>query len=175
DNDYSVPMEYAYQDVVIKGYTDHVKICRCNEVIAVHQRCWDRQKQIFNPLHYLPLLERKPHSLPFARPFEQLFLPGCFDVLQSRMESELEHGTREYIKVLRLLEKYPIKQLTLAVEKTLRSRLHTVQAIEQFLPGSPDHRRTIFTLDGHKHLRLVQFSKANPADYNDLLQPGGVA
>jgi transposase len=30
DNDYSVPMEYAFQDVVIKGYTDHVKICRFN-------------------------------------------------------------------------------------------------------------------------------------------------
>ena len=175
DNDYSVPMEYAYQDVVIKGYTDLVKICRCNEVIAVHQRCWDRQKQIFNPLHYLPLLERKPHSLPFARPFEQLCLPGCFDVLQSRMESELENGTREYIKVLRLLEKYSIKQLTLAVEKTLRNRLHTVQAVEHFLPGSPDYRRTLFTLDERKHLRLVQFSKANPADYNDLLRPGGAA
>jgi hypothetical protein len=25
DNDYSVPMEYAYQDVVVKGYTDHAK------------------------------------------------------------------------------------------------------------------------------------------------------
>lgn len=175
DNDYSAPMEYAYHDVVIKGDTDHVKICRCNDVIAIHQRCWDRQKQIFNPLHYLPLLERKPHSLPFARPFEQLSLPRCFDILQSKMESEQEHGTREYIKVLRLLEKYPVKQLTLAVEKALRSRVHTVQAIEQLLPDSPDYRQTIFTLDGRKHLRLVQFSKSDPADYNVLLQPGGVA
>jgi len=28
DNDYSVPMEYAYQDVVVKGSTDRVRICR---------------------------------------------------------------------------------------------------------------------------------------------------
>jgi transposase len=175
DNDYSAPMEYAYHDVVIKGDTDHVKICRCNDVIAIHHRCWDHQKQIFNPLHYLPLLERKPHSLPFARPFEQLSLPRCFDVLQSKMESEQEHGTREYIKVLRLLEKYPVKQLTLVVEKALRSRVHTVQAIEQLLPDRPDYRKTMFTLDGRKHLRLVQFSKSDPTDYNVLLQPGGVA
>lgn len=63
DNDYSVPMEYAYQDVVVKGYTDLVRICRFGEVIAEHPRCWGREHQIFNTLHYLPLLERKPHSL----------------------------------------------------------------------------------------------------------------
>ena len=73
-------MEYAYHDVTVKGYTDRVEICRFNDVIAVHRRCWDREKQIFDPLHYLPLLERKPHSLPFARPFENFTLPKCFEV-----------------------------------------------------------------------------------------------
>ena len=33
-NDYSAPMEYGYQDVTVKGYTDRVQICRLNEVIA---------------------------------------------------------------------------------------------------------------------------------------------
>jgi transposase len=175
DNDYSVPMEYAFQDVVIKGTTDHVKICRFNEVIAVHCRCWDRQRQIFNPLHYLPLLERKPHSLPFARPFEELALPRCFEVLQHRMESELEQGTREYIQVLRWLEKYSLKQVTTAVEKALHHRVHTADAINQFLPDCPDWRHTSFTLAGHKHLRWVKVSASNPADYTDLLHPGGAA
>jgi transposase len=174
DNDYSAPMEYAYQDVTVKGYTDEVKICRFNEVIAVHQRCWDRQRQIFNPLHYLPLLERKPHCLPFARPFEQLCLPGCFDVLQGRMESE--HGTRDFIRVLRLLEKYPLKQLTTAVEKALRHRLHAPEAVEQFLPDGCQWRQTTFKLAGREHLRLVKVSAASLADYTDLLKPeGGVA
>lgn len=31
DNDYSVPMEYAHQDVVVKGYTNLVRICRFHE------------------------------------------------------------------------------------------------------------------------------------------------
>ncbi|MHC4575529.1 MAG: hypothetical protein ACYS76_15630, partial [Planctomycetota bacterium] len=137
---------------------------------------WDRQRQIFNPLHYLPLLERKPHCLPFARPFEQLCLPGCFDVLQGRMESELEHGTRDFIRVLRLLEKYPLKQLMMAVEKALRHRLHAPEAIEQFLPDSCQWRQTTFKLGGREHLRLVKVSAASLADYTDLLEPeGGVA
>ena len=175
DNDYSVPMEYAYQDVTVKGYTDHVKICRFNDVIAIHRRCWERQQQIFNPLHYLPLLERKPHSLPFARPFEQLVLPRCFEVLQDRMESQLEQGSREYIRVLRLLEKYSIKQLTIAVEKALRHRVHTPEAIEQFLPDSTPWRQTTFKLAGREHLRQVKISQANIRDYTELLDQGGAA
>ena len=129
DNDYSGPMEYAHQDVVVKGYTDLVRICRFHEIIAEHPRCWGRLQQIFNPLHYLPLLERKPHSLAFARPFEKLTLPGCFEVLQRRMEWELNHGRREYIQVLRLLELYSIAQLTAAVEQALRRRIHTKDGV----------------------------------------------
>lgn len=174
DNDYSVPMEFAYHDVIVKGYTDKVQICRFNEVIAVHVRCWDKQKQIFNPLHYLPLLERKPHSLPFALPFENFHLPGCFEVLRSRMEHELENGTKEYIRVLRLLEVHSLKNLTCAVEKTLRVRAITKEAVEQFLPNSTPWRRTAFTLAGREHLRLVKVSDAAIGDYSALLNQGGV-
>ena len=100
-----------------------MNICRFQEVIAVHRRCWSKEPQIFNPLHYLPLLERKPHALAFAKPFEGLVLSPCFDVLRCRMEALLEHGTREYIAVLRLLETYSMKQLTQAVEKALPGHL----------------------------------------------------
>jgi len=175
DNDYSVPMEYAYQDVVVKGDTDQVKICRFQEVIAVHRRCWGRQQQIFDPLHYLPLLERKPHSLAFARPLAGWALPGCFEVLQRRMEWELDQGRREYVQVLRLLERYSLPQLTSAVQKALQCRIHTKDGIEQFLAGAQPWRQTTFPLGGGKHLRLVQVSSSDVHAYGDLLGRGGVA
>jgi hypothetical protein len=175
DNDYSVPMEYAYQDVVIKGYTDRVRICRLHEVIAEHPRCWGREQQIFDPLHYLPLLERKPYCLAFGKPFEALDVPGCFDVLQRRMESELEHGRREYVQVLRLLERYSLPQLTGAVEAALKHRVHTKDGIEQFLAGGRPWRQSLFKLGQTRHLRLVQISQSDVGDYGDLLGQGGVA
>ncbi len=175
DSDYSVPMEYAYHDVTVKGYTDRVEICRLHEVIAVHPRGWSKQQQVFNPLHYLPLLERKPPSFPFARPFEKLTLPRCFDVLRGRMESELDRGTREYIGVLRLLEAYSVQQLTAAVEKALRHRVHTKDGVAQFLSGSRPWRQTTFKLAGRDHLRLVKVSKADVREYTTLLGHGGAA
>jgi transposase len=172
DNDYSVPMEYAYQDVVVKGDPDSIKICRLHEVIAVHQRCWAREQQIFNPYHYLPLLERKPHALPFAKPFDDWELPRCFEILHERMCLEQEHGTREYIGVLRLLETHSLDALTRAVEQALRRRITSKEGVEQFLPG-PQQPPT-FLLDGRRHLRLVQVCESQVSVYTGLLERRGV-
>ncbi|KKL59739.1 hypothetical protein LCGC14_2212320, partial [marine sediment metagenome] len=175
DNGYSVPMEYAYHDVTVKGYTDRVAIYRFNDLIAVHKRCWEKEKQIFNPLHYLPLLERKPHSLAFARPFENFFLPKCFEILSGRMETELENGVKEYIGVLRLLETYSLKLLTKAVEKSLRLRVHNKDGIKQFLPAYKPSEPATFKLAGREYLQAVKVSKANIGDYGELLCCGGLS
>jgi len=36
--------------------------CR-GEMIARHPRCCDRQDMVFDPIHYLPLIERKINAL----------------------------------------------------------------------------------------------------------------
>ena len=96
----------------------------------------------------LPLLERKPHSLAFARPFENLHLPECFEILSRRMEAELENGVKEYIGVLRLLETYSLKQLTKAIEKSLRLRVHSTDGIKHFLPAYKTSEPATFSLPG---------------------------
>ncbi len=62
-NDYSVPIAYGHQDVWVRGYVDRVVIGCRGEVIAQHPRCYDREDMIFDPVHYLPLIERKINSL----------------------------------------------------------------------------------------------------------------
>ena len=85
-----------------------VKICRFQDVIAVHRRCWGREQQIFDPLHYLPLLERKPHALAFARPLAGWTLPGCFEVLQHRMEwAMLSRPSMNWVGIFALIGRFP--------------------------------------------------------------------
>ncbi len=121
----------------------------------------------------MPLLERKPHSLAFARPFEKFPLPKCFEILSSRMEAELENGVKEYIGVLRLLETYSLKQLTKAVEKSLRLRVHSTDGIKQFLPAYKPSEPATFKLAGRQYLQAVNVWQANVADYGELLCCGG--
>jgi hypothetical protein len=71
--------------------------------------------------------------LDHARPLENWDLPKCFGVLRRRLEAELDGmGTREYIGVLRLLEKHSLKRLRGAVDKGLHCGGLTRDAI-----GSP--------------------------------------
>lgn len=175
-NQYSVPVDYAYHTVVIKGYTDRVDICRLSEVIASHGRLWGKGDVRFEPLHYLRLLERKPGSLDHARPLEGWDLPECFGVLRRRLENEhLGEGTREYIRVLRLLEEHKLHAVKRAVEKGLSINAHTRDAIAQFLFPQEDWSLTSFRLDGHEHLRGVKVEQSNIGAYSELLISGGVS
>jgi hypothetical protein len=136
NNDYSVPVAYAHHDILVKGYVDRVVLLHNHRVVAEHRRSWGKEGVFFNYLHYLPLLERKPGSLDHARPLADLQLPSCFDVLRRRLEAEQKKqgdGIREFIRVLRLLENYPMARLRNAVEKGLAIRAHNQEAIAQYL------------------------------------------
>ena len=50
-----------------------------------------------------------PGALDHAKPLKDWKLPECFSLLRDRLEREgRARGTREFIRVLRLLEKHPI-------------------------------------------------------------------
>jgi len=174
-NDYSVPMEYAHHEIVARGYTDRLELCHQDKVVAAHDRCWDREQQIFEPLHYLPLLERKPYSLDHGRPFENWSLPKCFQILRDRLEAQQEDGTREYIRVLRLLEKYTPAQLATAIENALQLRLCGVDAITQFVDPLACWAHTTFSLAGREHLRYVTVATSDVGAYSSLLTAGDVS
>jgi hypothetical protein len=176
NNDYSVPVAYAYHEILAKGYIDRVVLCHKAKIVAEHRRSWRKEGVFFNYLHYLPLLERKPGSFDHARPMAELNLPECFDTLRRRLIAEEEKegdGIREFIRVLRLLEDYPIAKLKQAVEKGVRTRAHSRDAIAQYLTPRPLWRHTMFWLDGREHLRRVQVETPDISAYRQLLSKGG--
>lgn len=173
-NDYSVPVRWAHHPVVVHGYCQRVIIYSQGEEIARHSRLWSKEGVCFEPLHYLALLEKKPGALDHARPLAGWTLPECFGVLRRRLENEREgDGTREYIRVLRLLEKHPLPSLRSAVEKGLGVNAITRDAIAQFLYPREEWSLTAFSLDGHPHLRHVRVAAPDLAQYRQLI--GGVA
>ena len=173
-NDYSVPVRHASSPVVVKGYTGRVEIYYKAEHIASHPRLWGKEDVHFNPVHYLPLLERKPGALDYALPLQGWDLPECFQVLRDRLETEKGgEGVREYIRVLRLLEKHTVPAVRKAVEKGLRINALTRDAIAQFLFPQEDWGSTLFRLDGREHLRHVKVATSDIGAYSQLLMAGG--
>ncbi len=146
------------------------------ERIAVHERLWGREGGSFDPVHYLALLERKPGALDHARRLSGWDLPECFLVLRRRLETERDgEGAREYIRVLRLLEKHPLSRLTRAVTRGLRCGALTRDAIAWFLVPREPWRATTFSLDGREHLRRVVVAATDVSAYAELLAAGGTS
>ena len=175
DNDYSVPVDYAHHEILIKGYVDRVVLCHKQNVVAEHKRSWGKEGVFFNYIHYLPLLQRKPGSLDYARPLVDLNLPKCFDTLRRRLVVEEEkegEGSREFIRILRLLEDYPMAKLSKAVEKGLKIRGHSRDVIAQFLIPHFSWEQTTFILANRQHLRLVKVSAPDITAYQTLLSEG---
>jgi len=169
-NDYSVPVRCAHREVVVKGDCEEVRVYRQDERIAEHRRIWEKEKVSFEPVHYLALLERKPGALDFARPLEGWELPESFGLLRRRLEADHgSAGTKEYITVLRLLEKHNLKRVKAAVDLALELGCPRKELIEQYLYGE-NREAIVFRLDGRDHLKGVDVRCTDPADYLALLE-----
>ena len=69
-NDYSAPVAYGRRDVLVRGYVDEVVISCGSEIIARHPRSYERDDFVYDPIHYLPLLEQKTGALDQAAPLQ---------------------------------------------------------------------------------------------------------
>ena len=98
-NDYSVPVAYGYRDVLVRGYVDEVVISCGSEVIARHPRSYDRDDFVYDPIHYLPLLERKIGALDQAAPLQGWAMPDEFGTLRRLLESRM--GRRASVSMYR--------------------------------------------------------------------------
>jgi hypothetical protein len=103
-----------------RWYVHEVVIACASAIIARHERSYEREVVVFDPLHYLALLEQKTRALDQAAPLAGWQLPECFAQLRRLLEARLKkHGSREYVQVLRLMETFAPAEVTLAVEDAL--------------------------------------------------------
>ena len=120
-NDYSVPVAYGHREVWIRGYVHEVVIGCGGGIIARHPRSYERDDMVFDPIHYLPLLEQKIAALDQAAPLAGWELPDAFPTLRRLLEARMgKSGKREYVQVLRLLETFDLEALHGAVKDALR-------------------------------------------------------
>jgi transposase len=122
-NRYSVPVDKAYRNLVIKAYPFRVDVLHLDKVIASHRRCYGREEDIFDPLHYLPLLEQRPGAFEHAKPIRRWRedWPPVYERLLQRLQDRglNGQGVREFVRVLRLHRDHPAKLVAQAIEQAL--------------------------------------------------------
>jgi transposase len=173
-NDYSVPTQYGHRQVWVKGYVHEVVITCGSDVIARHERSYEREAVVFDPLHYLALIEQKTRALDQAAPLAGWQLPECFATLRRLLEARLKkHGSREYVQVLRLMETFTIAEVTHAVEDALHLGTISFDAVKHLLLCRIERRPPRLDMQNYPHLPLARVRTTQAADYMSLLAEVG--
>ena len=149
----------------------HEVVIACgSEVIARHPRSYERETVIFDPLHYLALLELKTRALDQAAPLSGWQLPNCFVQLRRLLEARLrKHGSREYVQVLRLMETFELSEVTPAVEQALRLGTISCDAVRHLLLCRIERRPPRLDMENYPHLPIAKVHTTQAADYMTLL------
>jgi len=169
-NDYSVPVAYGHREVLIRGYVDRVVISCGAETIARHSRSYEREDLVFDPLHYLPLLERKIGALDQAAPLRGWALPEAFATLRRLLEARMgKAGKREYVQVLRLMESFRSTDVEAAVREALRLGAIGVDAVKHLLLCRIERRPARLDLDLYPYLPRAEVATTSPGSYMSLL------
>ncbi len=172
-NDYSVPVEYGHRQVLVKAYVWEMVIACGTEVIARHARSYGREEMIFNPLHYLALLEHKSNALDQAAPLQGWLLPEEFTELRRQMEARLgKRGRREYVQVLRLMETFSLAEVGAAARQAIQLRAIGFDAVKHLLLCTLEQRPPKLDLENYPHLPVAEVALTRAADYQVLLIEG---
>ena len=139
-------------------------------IIARHPRCYDRADMIFDPIHYLPLIEKKINALDQAAPLAEWDLPPEFQTLRRLMEARrLKPGRREYVQVLRLLETFDLEDLHAAVKTALSMGVIGFDAIKHLILCRVEKRTHKLDLDSYPYLPRANVGTTSAASYMCLV------
>ena len=122
-NRYSVPADYAGRQLVLRAFPFRIEILDIDQLIAKHRRCFGREQDILDPLHYLPLLEQRPGAFEHAKPIRRWRKnwPPIYECLLDQLRTQWPNGrgVREFVRILQLQRDHPGDLLTEAVQQAL--------------------------------------------------------
>jgi transposase len=170
-NDYSVPTAHGFQAVLVKGFVDEVVILCDGAQVARHIRSYDQGAFVYDPLHYLALIETKPGALDQAAALQGWDLPPAFQHLRNLLEARLgNRGKREFIQVLRLMEIAPKEVVAAAVTDAIHLGAIGFDAVKQIVLARIERRPAKLNLAAYPYLPATDVRTTRAADYALLIQ-----
>jgi transposase len=169
-NDYSVPTSFGHREVMVRGYVHEVVIACGTEIIARHPRTYEREDFVFDPLHYLALIEQKINALDQAAPLADWKLPEVFAPLRRLLEARMgKKGKREFVQVLRLMETFRIEDVTAAAGDAIVRGAIGFDAIKHLVLCRIERRPPRLDMAVYPYLPKATVAITSARDYMGLL------
>lgn len=117
-NRYSVEAAAVGRAVAVRAYADRVVVVHDGEVVASHRRHFGRDKVIYDPLHYLPILQKKPGALRNGAPFRDWSLPTPIEDLRTQLAANAD-ADRQFVAILSAIPHYGLDAVARACARAL--------------------------------------------------------
>jgi hypothetical protein len=134
-NRYSIPVEHHHRSLFLRAFVARVEITDGARLLTTHTRCYDKEQDILDPLHYLPLLRERPGALDHAKAFRKWPHPPVLDQYLTALRQRLPQrtATLRFLEVLELMLSHSLGEVAHAVEQALKCGSLGPETVRYFL------------------------------------------
>jgi len=166
-NFYSLPCVYASRAVTVRAYADRIVLAYNGKTIAEHRREFGKGRYVLNPLHYVPLLSRKPGALRNGRPFLEWDLPASIKAVWESLR-RFSDWDKQMAAILSAIPLYGLEAVSLACKTALeQGTVSRTVILNQVGRLSDESAAPPVCVPGN--LVLLQPPQADCSRYNNLL------
>ena len=165
---YSIPCEYANKLVSIRIFAERVVLAVDGKTVAEHVRNFEKGHYILDPLHYLPLLERKPGALRNGRPFLDWKLPASVRKVWEVMR-RYPDWDRQMSAILSTVPRYGLEAVGIACEMALEENAVSQSVILNYLTRLTEESQAA-SIPVSDKLKLLEEPRSDCTMYDNLLR-----
>ncbi len=166
NNRYSVAASAVGRPVEVRAYADRIELRQNGRLVGEHRRSFGRDRNIYDPWHYVPVLARKPGALRNGAPFKDWVLPGSLDRIRRKLGSVAD-GDRQMVDILSAVLTDGLPAVESACSEALREGVHSADVVLNIL-ARQRQPATPITIMTPEALRLRHEPNADCARYDSL-------
>jgi len=167
-NCYSAPCEYAGKYITVRVFADRLDLAVGGCLIGSHCRVFGKGRQIFDPVHYIPLLDHNPGALRNGRPFKEWELPAplleTWEYLRRYPDWD-----RQMSQILSAIPVYGIEAVSVACEMALESNTASKSVVLNYLTRLTDEP-DVESITVSNILKLKEEPRSDCSIYDSLLE-----
>jgi len=166
NNKYSVAASAVGRPVEIRAYAERIELRQDGRLVGEHGRCFGRDRTVFDPWHYVPVLARKPGALRNGAPFKDWVLPAALERIRRKLTAA-DDGDRQMVDILTAVLSDGLPAVEAACAEALREGVHSADVILNILARRRETAAPI-TIGTPEALRLRHEPVADCARYDSL-------
>jgi hypothetical protein len=150
----------------VRAYADRIELRQNGRLVGEHPRCFGRDRSIYDPWHYVPVLTRKPGALRNGAPFKDWVLPAGLDRVRRKL-GNADDGDRQMVDILSAVLTDGLPAVEAACTEALREGVHSADVVLNIL-ARQRQPITPITIMTPQALRLSHEPNADCARYDSL-------